>query len=198
MTRVKVVGKENKAGQRKVEATVNGKTEYGIRQRIYTRGSDESLSDAKSAAKELLGEEGKLGREMTVQAPDVPFIRKGDLVYIISSLSEAYYYVNSIRHDADTRSMTMDLEQKPEEKSSGKKKTGKKEEKKDYAVGDTVTFNGGTPYVSSYKGSKGYKVKGTGKAKITKINNSGAHPYHLIHCDGKCNVYGWVDKGTFS
>lgn len=63
-----------------------------------------------------------------------------------------------------------------------------------FNVGDIVYFKGGTHYVSSYAGSKGYKAK-AGKAKIT-IKNNNAHPYHLIHVDSKSNVYGWVDAST--
>ena len=69
--------------------------------------------------------------------------------------------------------------------------------KKDYNVGDIVNFKGGTHYVSSYSGSKGYNAR-AGKAKITIKNGSGkAHPWHLIHTDSGSNVYGWVDNGTF-
>lgn len=69
--------------------------------------------------------------------------------------------------------------------------------KSGYNVGDIVNFHGGTHYVSSYPGSRGYRAK-AGKARITIKNGSGkAHPWHLIHVDGSSNVYGWVDDGTF-
>lgn len=194
ITRVKVVGKEDDNENTKVEATLNGETKYGIRQRIYTRGSDESLSDAKSAAQEILDEDGKIENEMTVTSPDVPFIRKGDLVYIISNLASSYYYVKSIQHNADTYSMTMELEKAESEKARSSSGNSKKT---DYNVGDIVNFHGGTHYVSSYSGAKGYNAK-AGKAKITIKNGSGkAHPWHLIHTDSGSNVYGWVDDGTF-
>lgn len=194
ITRVKVVGKEDDNENTRVEATLNGETKYGIRQRIYTRGSDESLSDAKSAAQEILDEDGKIENEMTVTSPDVPFIRKGDLVYIISNLASSYYYVKSIQHNADTYSMTMELEKAESEKASSNSGNSKKT---DYNVGDIVNFHGGTHYVSSYSGAKGYNAK-AGKAKITIKNGSGkAHPWHLIHTDSGSNVYGWVDDGTF-
>lgn len=64
ITRVKVVGKADDDGRTSVEATVNGETKYGIRQRIYTRGKDESLADAKSAAQEILDDEGKIKRRL--------------------------------------------------------------------------------------------------------------------------------------
>ena len=70
-------------------------------------------------------------------------------------------------------------------------------QKKSYNVGDIVNFHGGTHYVSSYAGSRGYNAR-AGRAKITIKNGSGkAHPWHLIHVDSSSNVYGWVDDGTF-
>lgn len=194
ITRVKVVGQADDDGKRSVEATLNGLTQYGIRQRIYTRGQDEELADAKSAAQEILDDEGKITKEMTVQAPDVPFIRKGDLVYLISELTKDYYFVKSIQHNADVYSMTMELEKAKTEVVKEQKTTTAK---KEYNVGDIVNFHGGTHYVSSYPGSKGYSAR-VGKAKITIKNGSGkAHPWHLIHTDSGSNVYGWVDDGTF-
>lgn len=195
VTRVKVIGKADDDGKSSIEAILDGETNYGIRQRIYTRGSDESLEDAKSSAQEILDEDGKIKREITLQAPDVPFIRKGDLVYVIAGVKDAYYFVKSIRHDCEAFSMTMEVEYAGMAKKKKKKKTDKKE--KDYNVGDIVSFKGGIHYVSSYSGVKGCDAK-AGKAKITKKNGAGkAHPWHLIHADSNSNVYGWVDDGTF-
>ena len=58
--------------------------------------------------------------------------------------------------------MAMDLELDRTEKGKGQNT----EKKKDYNVGDIVNFHGGTHYVSSYPGSKGYNAR-AGKAKIT-------------------------------
>lgn len=72
--------------------------------------------------------------------------------------------------------------------------------KKSYKVGDIVNFHGGTHYVSSWPGARGYSAR-AGKAKITLgpdcAGNGKAHPWHLIHIDNSSNVYGWVDEGTF-
>ncbi len=193
VTRVRVIGKADDEGQSSVEATLNGLTKYGIRQRIYTRGSDESLDDAKTAAQEILDDKGSPDEQITLSAPDVPYIRKGDLVYVMAGVSDNYYYVNGIRHDCETSSMTMELELAKTETV----KENQTESKKEYKVGDIVNFHGGTHYVSSYSGSKGYNAR-AGKAKITIANGSGkAHPWHLIHTDSSSNVYGWVDDGTF-
>ncbi len=191
ITRVKVVGKEKKDKTQVVEAVVDGYTQYGIRQKIYKRGSDESLDDAKKAAQEILNNEGGIKREIRVEGPDLPFVRKGDLIYILNGASPGNHYVKGVRHNADTYSMSMDLEPAniPEQEEM--------ETEKSYEVGDIVDFHGGTHYVSSYPDARGYSAR-AGKAKITIKNGLGkAHPWHLIHVDNESNVYGWVDDGTF-
>lgn len=195
VTRVRVVGQADDEGKTSVEATLNGLTQYGIKQKIYTRGTDESLADAETAAQELLNENGTLDEAMTIVAPDIPFLRKGDIVYVMASVSNDYYYVVSIRHDCDTHSMTIDLEKAKTETIIAENETTQTRE---YNVGDIVTFNGGTHYVSSYLDAQGYEAR-AGQAKITIKDGSGeAHPWHLIHTDSESNVYGWVDNGTFS
>lgn len=191
VTRVKVIGNSKKE-KNTVVATVNGLTKYGIRQKIYTRGSDESLKQAKKAAQEILNESGDIEKEITVQSPDVPYIHKGDMIYMDVGSVTGYYYVTGIQHDVSSLSMTMNIEA-AESKSISKNKKSTSSSRK---VGDVVEFKGGMHYVSS-TGSKSFTAK-AGKAKITKINASGKHPYHLIHTNSKSNVFGWVDEGTFS
>lgn len=193
ITRVKVIGQEDDDGRSSVEAVVNGQTKFGIRQKIYVRGKDDSVSDAQSAAQDIINDKGQVDEEITVQSPDVPFVRKGDLVHITAGTLNDYYFVKGIRHNADSMSMTMDLKKAIAEPVVQNHQSAPKS----YNVGDIVNFKGGTHYVSSYPGAKGYNAR-AGKAKITIKNGSGkAHPWHLIHVDSGSNVYGWVDDGTF-
>lgn len=193
ITRVKIIGQEDDDGRSSVEATMNGKTKYGVRQKIVTRGKDDSLEDAKFSAQEILDDKGEIQEEITVQAPDIPWTRKGDLVHVTAGTVDGYYYVIGIRHDADNKIMTLDLHIPYPEYE---KKTAAP--KKNYNVGDIVNFHGGKHYVSSYPGSQGYSV-GPGKAKITIKNGSGkAHPWHLVTENwGQTHVWGWVDEGSF-
>lgn len=191
VTKVKVIGTTKKE-KNAVIATVNGLTKYGIRQKIYTRGSDESLKQAKKAAQEIINESGDIEKEITVQSPDVPYLHKGDMIYMDVGSVTGYYYVTGIQHDASTLSMTMNIEPAEKNAISKNKKTTSSSPK----VGDVVDFKGDKHYVSS-TGTKYFSAK-AGKAKITKINSSGKHPYHLIHTSSQSNVYGWVDEGTFS
>lgn len=195
ITRVKIIGQEDDDGRSSVEAVVNGLTKFGVRQKIYIRGKDDSVSDAQSAAQEIIDEKGQVKEDITVQAPDIPFIRKGDLVHMTVGTLKDYYYVKGIRHDADSGSMTMDLKKAVTEVIKNNQVT-----KKSYNVGDIVYFKGGTHYVSSWPGAKGYPAK-AGKARIhlgpNCKGNGKVHPWSLIHIDSSSNVYGWVDEGTF-
>lgn len=109
ITRVKIIGKEPKEGRPPVEAVLNGKTQFGIRQKIYTRGEDETAAEAQTAAQEIINASGKEKTEIAVQGPDVPFIKKGDKVHIKAGSLNGYYFVKGIQHDADTGSMKMNL-----------------------------------------------------------------------------------------
>ncbi len=192
VTRVKVTGEQKDDGCPPVQATVDGKTKYGIRQKMYTRGKDESLKEAKAAAKDILYEDGKPKETVTVKTMDMPVIRKGDMVHVSMTTGSGYYLVTGISHDCDSMSMQMSLK-----KTGYKEKDGKAKKNSQHKVGDVVVFNGGKHYVSSYKGAKGYKVS-AGKAKITKENKGSAHPWLLITRNWKeTHVYGWVDDGTF-
>ena len=191
VTRVKVTGKSKDKGKEKVVAVLDGLVKYGIRQKVYHRGSDESLKDARKAAQEILNENGTVKLEVAVESPDVPYIRKGDLVYVQTRGVKGYFIVCGVQHNASSCSMSMELEES-QENNVGKNKNTIKDS---YRTGDIVTFNGGRHYVSS-SGQKGYSAS-AGKAKITKIKSQDTHPYHLVHTDKGSNVYGWVDSGSF-
>lgn len=59
-------------------------------------------------------------------------------------------------------------------------------------IGDIVDFLGGAHYASSNATQPAAGSLKGGKAKITNIAN-GKHPYHLVHIDSSCAVYGWVN-----
>ena len=109
VTRVIVTGKEDGNGRPKVEATIDGDTKYGILQSYVSMGSG-SLADAKKEAQELLDEKGKPTRTITLQAPDLPAIRKGDLVYITLDRMTGYFCIKGISHNATTMTMRMEVE----------------------------------------------------------------------------------------
>ena len=119
------------------------------------------------------------------------------------------YYVDEVTTEIGDAGTSQKIEMhkcQPQLTYSSKKKTSKKKKKSsssssNFKVGDIVHFKGGTHYVSSYSGAKGYPAK-AGKAKITMgpncAGNGKAHPWHLIHTDSSSNVYGWVNSGTFT
>lgn len=186
VTRVKVVGKEDKDGRQPVEAVLDGMTQYGIRQKIQHRAEDDTLDTAKSAAQEILDEYGKPTRTIVLESPDVPMIRKGDKVHVKAGTLNGYYITKSVRHDAASCSMMMELE--PAEKSEAADSAP--EASASFNKGDSVILNGAV-YVDSYGNGKG-KTFTDRKCKITlMVDASRPCPYHV---DG----IGWVKPGTIT
>lgn len=107
ITRVKIVGKEDSEGRVPIEAVVDGRIEFGIHQRIYNRSGDDSLDEAKSAANDILNESGTPERVSKIEAPDVPFMRRWDKVYIEAGTLKGYFWVSSITHRCDSGKMKL-------------------------------------------------------------------------------------------
>lgn len=62
-----------------------------------------------------------------------------------------------------------------------------------FKVGDVVQFNGDDHYVSA--ASLNAKMCRGGRATVTQVYPTGAHPYHLVRIPGGgATVYGWVDE----
>lgn len=112
ITAVKIVGKSDNEGRDVIEGTVVGKVEYGSVNMVRNRDQNTSLERAIQDAEELIQERGNPRRSLTVEAPDVPTLRKGDKIHLTVSTMDDYCYVKSIRHDAGSKKMTMEVETK--------------------------------------------------------------------------------------
>ena len=113
VTKVVILGKADDNERQRVEATVKGKTdEYGTLQKVITRDENTSLSEAKKDAKSIIDEKGKPKWEYELHATDVPWIRKGDKVYVDAGKMSGYYIVTGIKRTIDIkrRDMILDLE----------------------------------------------------------------------------------------
>jgi hypothetical protein len=109
VTRVKIIGAEDKEGRAPVRATRNGRTEFGILQDLVYERQYDNLSAAKTAAQEILDEKGKPRKKRKIQAPDLPFLRKGDMVHITAGTLNGYYLVSSISRQLKNKSMLLEV-----------------------------------------------------------------------------------------
>ena len=110
VTRVKIIGAEDKEGKAPVVATLNGRTEFGILQEVVYQRQYDTPAAAKSAAEDILKERGQPRRRRKVIAPDLPFLRKGDKVKVEAGTLMGYYIVSGVTHDATNRIMVMEVE----------------------------------------------------------------------------------------
>ncbi|MBR3747339.1 MAG: hypothetical protein IKN27_10320, partial [Selenomonadaceae bacterium] len=110
VTQVQVVGKQKTEGKPFVEQTVDGRTDYGTRRIIYERPNSENSGEAEKAAKKILDEQGEPKRKTSIEAPDIPTLRKGDKIRVRSSSGASYFFVKSINHNAVSQKMTIELD----------------------------------------------------------------------------------------
>lgn len=113
VTKVIILGKEDKDERQPVEATVSGNTsKYGTFQKTINRSENTSLADAKKEAQSIINEKGKPKEEFELRATDIPWIRKGDKVYVKAGDMSGYYIVTGIDRtiSGKKREMSLDLE----------------------------------------------------------------------------------------
>lgn len=111
-TKVVILGKADDDDREPVEATVNGDTDkYGTLQKIINRDENTTLADAKMEAQGILDENGKPKWEYTATCADIPWIRKGDKVYVSAGDLLNSYIVNGIerRIQNSKKEMTLTL-----------------------------------------------------------------------------------------
>lgn len=110
ITKVVIVGKADKNDREPIQATVSANTsEYGTLQRIQSKSDNTSLSDAKLEAKNTVDEHGKPKWEYEITAPDVPWIRKGDKIYVSAGEIEGYRIVTEVDRTIDQKRREMIL-----------------------------------------------------------------------------------------
>lgn len=110
ITKVVIVGKANSNGREPVEATIKGKTDqYGTLQKIIDRDSNTSLADAKKEAQSIIDENGKPHTEFEVKAVDVPWIRRGDKIYVQAGDMKGYYIVTGISRTIGNKANEMSM-----------------------------------------------------------------------------------------
>lgn len=113
VTKVVILGKADDSDRQPVEATVAGKTsQYGTLQKIINRQENTSLADTKKEADGILKESGAPKWEYEVNSIDIPWIRKGDKVYVnAGDIAQKYLIVTSVdRSIGKAKEMTLTLE----------------------------------------------------------------------------------------
>lgn len=111
ITKVIILGTAGDDERELVEATVIGNTsKYGTLQKIIDRTENTTLASAKEEAQNIIKKDGSPKWTYEVKAPDVPWIRKGDKVYInAGDIYKKYLIVTDIEHASDNNKSEMTL-----------------------------------------------------------------------------------------
>lgn len=110
VTKVIIMAKADSDDRESHEATVKGDTStYGTIQKIVDRDESMSMADAKKEAQTIIDENGAPKWEYELQAPNNPWIRKGDKIYVNAGDLTGYYIVTGIDRSIDNKKSTMTL-----------------------------------------------------------------------------------------
>lgn len=110
VTKVIIHSNSDEGVRSKLEATVTGDTSYGTLQRVIIRSDNTTLAESKKEANQMIKDDGKPVERFTIEAVDIPWIKKGDKINVSAGDMIGSFYVLSITHNCDTKTMAMEVE----------------------------------------------------------------------------------------
>ena len=111
VTKIVIYGKAGKDDRPKVDATLSENTEeYGTIQKIISRSENETIDAATAEAQNILDKNSVPKNTYEVQAPDIPWIRKGDRVFVdAGDIQSKYLIVTDVDRNLSSREKKMTL-----------------------------------------------------------------------------------------
>ena len=109
VTKVKVFGRQDDADRSQIEAIVEGDLSFGVLQDVLLRDNNKTLAEAKAEANVILKNRGSPEEMIKWNGPDLPFLRKGDVVEIKAGNLLGFFYIESIIHFGYTKHMMLTL-----------------------------------------------------------------------------------------
>ena len=171
---------------------------------VITTERVESNGEAEALAKQLLRLHNKFEAHITFTMIGNPMLGAGMCIKLEDfGLFDDKYIIKQCKHEISNSVYTTKITLRPIIIQAATPEA-EAEQKTTFEVGDIVYFSGGLVYEASDI-TKNSGTRKPGNAKITLIAKEGApHRYHLIggkylnDVDGDCNVWGWVDEGSFA
>lgn len=111
VTQVIVLGKAGEDEREPVQFVLASNAEkYGTLQKIYRRDEETARHEAIGEAQGILAEHDHPKWEYEIVAPDVPWIRKGDAIYVnAGDINDRRLIVNTVRRSYDLKNSKMTL-----------------------------------------------------------------------------------------
>lgn len=111
VTKIVIYGKAGKDDRPNVDATLSENTdEYGTIQKIISRSENETIEAATEEAQNILDNNSVPKNTYEVQAPDIPWIRKGDMVFVdAGDIKGKYLIVTDVDRFLSSREKKMTL-----------------------------------------------------------------------------------------
>jgi hypothetical protein len=114
-TQVRIVGREKNGSKILATASTPLKATYGTLQAIVNRSDYNKPAGAERAARQLLLKDGIEAKHRSLLLPDVPSLRRGQEIFLSTGTLHGWFVVESITHDAPTRTMMVDVDTERDE-----------------------------------------------------------------------------------
>jgi hypothetical protein len=89
---------------------VTGDTRFGHLREILQAEKTDSQASARETANTILQDRGEPRRTQNFSAPDLPFLRKGDIIRVTAGALDQHCLVSSVVHDAESRTMSITID----------------------------------------------------------------------------------------
>lgn len=111
VTKVVIYGKSDDKDRKPIEATVTGDTsKYGTLQKTIDRDENTTLAASKEEARNIIKKNGTPKWTYEIEAPDIPWIREGDKVYVnAGDIYKKYLIVEEVDRTATNLTKKMNL-----------------------------------------------------------------------------------------
>ena len=111
VTKINIYTHADEGVQNKLEASVTGRTsEYGTLQQVMVRSDSKALADCKTEANQTLKDAGKAIVRFTLDARDIPWLKKGDVLQVTAGNMVGKYHALSVLHNCTESTMRVEVE----------------------------------------------------------------------------------------
>lgn len=110
---------------------------FGRFRALVVDQENDNPADLEAKANAIFSERGAPQRTRSLVAPDIPLLRRGDLIRVTAGTMDEYAVVSGVQHDADTRKMQVTID------SSGTFKHRQKKVAKEKAATLTIADDPG-------------------------------------------------------
>lgn len=111
VTKINIYSHADEGVRNKLETSVTGRvSDYGTLQQVIIRSDNKKLADCKTEANQTIKDDGQAKVRFTLEAKDLPWLKKGDVLQVTAGNMVGKYYALSVMHNCTDGTMSVEVE----------------------------------------------------------------------------------------